>query len=441
VDAIHNKQMKHILRALYHYTIEQIDLPVALDRAWREIAPDLRDRAESGDSGGGRLFVIAFGKAAVPMAGWFLDRAHGDEIRGVLSAPSVPSKRWRGLDCFAGGHPVPNPASRDAARRALELVRGATGDDLIVYLISGGGSSLFETPITEEISPVDLSALYGTLVRCGADLVQINTVRKHLSGVKGGRLAAAAPATRQLTLFASDVPPGQESSVASGPTMPDESTLDDFRRVVRSYELLREAPPSIVPFLNEASKLPETPKPGDTVFKTADWNCVLDNNDAIRAACRFAEGEGWSAVPDLSVDDVEVDTAAQQLIARLLTVRPSTPDGGPACIVSGGELSVKVRGDGVGGRNQAFVLETAERIAGKRIAVLSAGTDGIDGNSPAAGAVADGRTLERARSFGLNPAAFKKRSDSHTFFDTLGDAIECGPTQNNVRDIRVLVAW
>ena len=433
--------MKQLLRALFHYTIEQLDLPGALERRWGDIDAPLRKSISNGADGKGRLMVVGFGKAAVPMAGWLLDKSKRESVPGVLSAPSVPAPRWRNLDCFSGGHPVPNQQSLDAAGAALGLLQRATQDDLVVFLISGGGSSLFELPINEAVSLTDISELYGTLVRCGADIVEINTVRKHLSAVKGGRLARAAAPARQVTLYVSDVPAGQESSVASGPTMPDASTLTDFRRIAAIYDLGKQSAPSITPLLRRDASLPETPKPGEPAFERSSWFRVLDHGDAVKAACRFAQGEGWSAVSDLSVDDADVALAADQLLARLKSFAATAPDDKPACIVSGGELSSPVTGTGVGGRNQAFVLECVPRIAGKRIAVLSAGTDGIDGNSPAAGAVADGRTLARARSLGLDPADYLRNSDSHSIFDALGDVIVCGPTQNNVRDIRVLVSW
>jgi glycerate 2-kinase len=434
-------QQKHILRALFHFTIEQIDLASTLDRTWRGLDRDIRQLISKGGDGGGSLYVVSFGKAAVPMTTWLLDNTDREDVRGVLSAPSVPGRKWRGLACFTGAHPVPNQASLDAARAALDLVRGATENDVVVYLISGGGSSLFELPVGDRNSLLDIAALYGTLVRCGADIVEINTVRKHLSAVKGGRLAQAAAPARQITFYVSDVPPGREDSIASGPTMPDSSTLADLSRIVETYELRKSASHSIGSLLRPDSPLPETPKAGDTSFERSTWVSVLDNNDAIRAACRFAENEGWRVVADASVDDVDVATAVDQMLARLESFKTTAPDNQPVCIVSGGELSVPVLGNGIGGRNQTFVLECVPRIAGRRIAVLSAGTDGIDGNSPAAGALADGRTMERAQSFGLDPADFLERSDAYTFFETLGDVITCGPTQNNVRDIRVLVAW
>jgi hydroxypyruvate reductase len=434
------RQMKHVLRALYHYTIEEIGVTAALERTWHGMDPAIRTMLLQGANGNGSLFLVSFGKAAVPMTSWLLDKCGRNNTTGVLSAPSVPDPDWRGLECFAGGHPVPNRASLDAAQSALHLARRATPGDLVVFIISGGGSSLFEFPITSQIDLPDVRALYETLVLCGADIVDINVVRKHLSAVKGGRLAKAASPARQITLYISDVPPGQESSVASGPTMPDPSTLSDFRRIAAEYDLERQTPPPITALFTDSS-IAETPKPGDETFDRSTWTCVLDNNDAVDAARRFAEGERWSAVPDVSVDDIDVAAATDQLLARLLANKSTTEGNGPVCIVSGGELRSPVVGSGVGGRNQAFVLECVPRIAGKQIAVLSAGTDGIDGNSPAAGAVADGRTLSRAQALGLDPAEFLKNSDSYSFFKILGDEIMCGPTQNNVRDIRVLVSW
>lgn len=434
------QQMKHVLRALFHYTIEQIDLSAALDRAWQNVEPPLRSFISGDTSDRGNLFVIAFGKASVPMTNWFLDKVGVRRPRGIVSGLSIPPNNWQQIDCFEGGHPVPNESSVNAARAALEMVKKATADDLIVYLISGGGSSLFELPIADEVPLVDVRTFYGTLVTCGADIVEINTLRKHLSAVKGGRLAAAS-AARHLTFYVSDVPDNHDSSVASGPTVPDDSTLDDCHRILTKYELHRRIPTSIDLLFSSPASLPETPKPDHSVFQRSFWIRVLDNSDAIKAACCFAENEGWAAIPDISVDGVDEKTAAKQLLARLFSAGPVMPGGRPVCIVSGGELNVAVSGRGVGGRNQAFVLECARQIAGKRIAVLSAGTDGIDGNSPAAGAVADGRTLERAGSFGLDPAEFSRNSDAYTFFETLGDTVICGPTQNNVRDIRALLSW
>jgi hydroxypyruvate reductase len=187
-------------------------------------------------------------------------------------------------------------------------------------------------------------------------------------------------------------------------------------------------------------RIPETPKPGDAIFASSSWHCLLDNQagiDRLRSGC---EGEGWVADQDLSVDDLPLEEAAGRLLARLAELKSRHP-GRTAALLTGGELSWPVTGGGLGGRNLAFVLDCAKRIAGRNIAVISAGTDGIDGNSPAAGAVADGGTLERAAKLGLDAQDFQQRSDSYRFFETLGDAIVTGPTGNNVRDLRLLVAW
>ena len=408
-----------------------------LRRALERVRPRVDGVIRHGDTARA-LRLIAFGKAAVPMTRWFLDAYRPQLADGVLSAPECPREPWVGVRCFSGGHPVPNEESLLAGAEALRVAGDAGEHDLVVFLISGGGSALLESPIEAALGLEDMRSLNATLVSCGADIVDINVVRKHLSAVKGGRLALAAFPARQLTLYISDVPDGQDASVASGPTMPDASTLEDFRRVVSTYRLQDEMPPGVSSLDNPA--LPETPKPGDPCFERSEWICVLDNRHAIEAAGRFAEARGWHAVVDTSVDDEDVSVAAGHLLGRLRALQAQA-GAKSVCVISGGELSSPVRGVGVGGRNQAFVLECVERIAGEPIAVLSAGTDGIDGNSPAAGAVADGSTLERARALRMDPSDYRARSDSHTFFERLGDDVTCGATQNNVRDIRVLIMW
>lgn len=383
--------------------------------------------------------LIAFGKAARPMTEWFLDTFELATVEGVHSAPDVAQGTWRGLECFRGGHPVPNKASLNAAAAALRTVRTATEHDRVVFLVSGGGSALFELPCHPSVGLRDLRSLNAVLVSCGADIVEVNVIRKHLSAVKGGRLAEAAFPAKQLTLYVSDVPAGQDASVASGPTMPDESTAGELRRIVAKYELGPRLPEAVISRIHDPD-LGETPKPGASCFGGSQWICVLENRHAIVAAQHFAEEQDWRTVVDVTVDDTEVAGAAEHLLDRLHRMRASAGDR-PACVISGGELSSPVLGDGVGGRNQAFVLECARRIAGEPITVLSAGTDGIDGNSPAAGGVADGTTLERAASLRMDAGDYGGRSDSYSFFKRLGDDVTCGATGNNVRDIRVLVYW
>jgi hydroxypyruvate reductase len=242
-----------------------------------------------------------------------------------------------------------------------------------------------------------------------------------------------------VTLFVSDVPDGQEFIVASGPTTPDKSTLDDFRRVSRIYDFHEKLPESYARLIDDRS-LPATAKAGDPAFERSSWKCVLSNRDAVGAVRTFAEDAGWAVAIDNSVDDKPVPLAADRLLGGLERLQKAYPEK-PACVICGGELRSPVTGDGIGGRNQAFVLECVPRIAGKNMAVMSVGTDGIDGNSEAAGAVADGKTLEKAEELGLDPELHAQDSDSNSFFKMLDDDIVTGPTGNNVRDIRVLLSW
>jgi hydroxypyruvate reductase len=221
--------------------------------------------------------------------------------------------------------------------------------------------------------------------------------------------------------------------------MADPSTIEDCFRIARERGLMDRLPTPIRCMFDEKT-IAETPKPGDERFATSAYHCILSNSAAVAAVQRRAEKAGWQVAVDLSVDDAPVAYAADKLLARLDKLRAADPTR-PAAVITGGELSSPVLGDGQGGRNQAFVLDCVPKIAGRNIAVISAGTDGIDGNSPAAGAIADGETFARAEQAKMSAEDYYVRSDSYTFFRTLGDALETGPTENNVRDIRLLTAW
>lgn len=281
--------------------------------------------------------------------------------------------------------------------------------------------------------------MHQALVTCGASIEEINVVRKHISAVKGGRLAAAAPEATKITLGISDVPEGRESALASGPTLPDPSTVADARRIVREYGLAEKLPASIAQKFAPGGILPETPKPGDPAFRRAHFALVLGRHDLTHPAHCASEAGGCMTICDNSTDDWPVARAADHLLRQLAHLRAANP-GRRVAVIADGEISSPVTGDGIGGRNAAFVLDCVAKIAGQPIAVLSAGTDGIDGSSPAAGAVADGESLDRARMLGLDPADFQRRSDSYSFFKALGDTIETGPTGNNLRDLRILIA-
>ena len=385
-----------------------------------------------------KVLVAAIGKAAEPMARAFAKAIEPKRSSGLIVSPAAIPNPPPYFLSYVGGHPYPDAGSVHAAEVALGTLSDLSEHHLVVCLLSGGGSAIFEKPIDPSISLEDLRAFYRTLVTCGANIVDMNVLRKHFSAVKGGRLAERAQPARLLTLYVSDVPPDQPSTVASGPTMPDGSTAEDCYRLVEELGIADRLPRSIRDILDERS-IVETPKPGDQAFASSSWHCLLDNSAALEVIERRAAESGWVLETDLSVDDKPVAEAADSLLGRLERLK-ATHEDRTVAVATGGELSSPVTGDGRGGRNQAFVLDCVPRIAGRPITVVSAGTDGIDGNSPAAGAVADGATLERAKELGMDPADFFRRSDSYGFFRRLGDALTTGPTGNNVRDVRLLVS-
>ncbi|HKW76472.1 MAG TPA: MOFRL family protein, partial [Terriglobales bacterium] len=265
-----------------------------------------------------------------------------------------------------------------------------------------------------------------------------NAVRKHLSATKGGRMAQAARGARQVSVLVSDVPENALDSLSSGPTMPDSTTVDDCYRIVQEYEMLRDFPASVRE-LFERRALEETPKQNDSAFAHSRWWKILSNETAENAAASAAVQQGFAVDIDHSCDDWDYAKAADYLLDRLRIMRAGVSK---ACIVSGGEVTVKVPANsGQGGRNQHFAAYCAQKISGESIAVLSAGTDGIDGNSPAAGAVADGSTLQRAREAGVDLIAEFRAFNTYPAFEKLGDTIQTGPTGNNVRDLRILLAY
>jgi glycerate 2-kinase len=304
-------------------------------------------------------------------------------------------------------------------------------------MLSGGGSSMVEKPIDDEISLVDLVATYRVLVHSGAPIAEINAVRKHLSTIKGGRLAQAALTAQQVSILVSDVPDNTPDALASGPTMPDPTSVEDCHAIAAKHRLLEQFPASVRE-LFQRHALEETPKSDDPAFHRSRWWTVLSNSTLLEAARRKAERQGFTVEVDNSCDDWEYMSATDYLLERLRDLRKKSER---VCLISGGEVTVKVTNGGVGGRNQQFALACAQKIAGKNITVLSAGTDGIDGNSPAAGGIVDGTTVERAKVRGLQPEASLFGFDAYPFFEALADTIMTGPTGNNLRDLRILLSY
>jgi len=382
-----------------------------------------------------RVLVVALGKAGHTMVETLTGEA--GTLEGIVASTVDPVSQVSGFRYFRGGHPTPNTESIQAASAMLRALEAQPASALVIFLLSGGGSSIVEQPIDEEISLADLIATYRALVHSGAPIAEINAVRKHLSAVKGGRLAQAAFPAQQLSLLVSDVPDGTPDALASGPTMPDSTSVEDCYRIAEKYELLKQFPASTRELL-ERHALDETPKSDDPVFHKSRWWTILSNQSAIEAAIEAAERAGFIVHMDNSCDDWEYTKAADYLLGKVRELRKQFS---PVCLISGGEVTVKVTDAGVGGRNQQFALACAEKIAGEKITVLSAGTDGVDGNSPAAGAIADGSTIERARVRGLDGSAALANFDAYPFFSALGDTIETGPTGNNLRDLRILLAY
>lgn len=357
---------------------------------------------------------------------------------GILVVPAPHSSPLPGWKTIVGGHPLPTAESFAAGKTILERLARCDERTLVFFLISGGGSSLVEQPLYPGATLADFQQLHSVLVTCGAPIEEINVVRKHVSATKGGRLAAAAARAMKITFAISDVPDGYETALASGPTVPDPTTVDDAERVVRKYGLLAKLPGALRGVIEQRG-LRETPKDGDPAFARARLEILLREHDLMHAAHHCCEAEGFTCLVDTETDNWPLEKAAEHLLAQLEILKKENPRRRVA-IFAGGEVSSPVTGDGVGGRNSAFVLACVPKIAGKRIAVLSAGTDGVDGNSPAAGAVADGETLSRAGAAGMEPGDFMRRCDAHGFFARLGDAVVTGPTGNNLRDLRILLA-
>ncbi|HSZ20632.1 MAG TPA: DUF4147 domain-containing protein [Candidatus Acidoferrum sp.] len=434
--------LKQAALQMFHETLAAIDIPSAMHRKLGRAGSRIFVNGAPFDLAAfERICTVAIGKASVAMARGLHELLSPDfRTEGIVVAPTAASGLPEGFREIVAGHPVPNQASFAAGRAILDLLAATTQRTLVFFLLSGGGSALVELPLDPRFTLEDMQALNRVLVACGASIDEINTVRKHLSAVKGGRLAVTAGAAMKITLGVTDVPEGQESALASGPTLPDPTTVSDACGVISRYDLLLKLPASIRMRFEHPETIPETPKAGDPAFdpRRAAFQILLGLHDLFHAAHRASESAEFITVCDNTTDNWPVEKAVDFLLAQLASLKEANP-GKSVAVIADGEVSSPVTGDGVGGRNLAFVLDAVKKIAGRKIAVLSAGTDGVDGSSPAAGGIADGETLARAQSRGLDPADYFRRSDSYTFFRKLSDTIETGPTGNNLRDLRILL--
>jgi glycerate 2-kinase len=427
-----------MLRDVFRETLKAIDVREVFARAvncedgWVCIA-DLRYRLTDFR----RVLVVAIGKAAVPSAEVVLGQIAVCNILleaivvgpGEMSAPACVVQRWQ------GSHPLPDATAREAAHRIVDVLKNTDARDLVIFLISGGASAMVELPLDPMVTVEETAEFHRALVHSGLSIAEMNTLRKHASAVKGGRLAELAPQATKCTLLISDVPEGMADVIGSGPTLPDSSTREQCWELIRRPELRSKIPDRLRTFL-ESANLPETPKPGAACFQNAQFRIVLSTATMLTAAAQSCERRGFHVVIDNSWDDWEYRAAADYLLERL---RNLSAEHARVCLLSGGEVLVNVSEKaGIGGRNQQFALYCAARLGSipAEVAVLSAGTDGVDGNSSAAGAVVDRTTVERAA--GIEEAL--ARFDAYPLLAGVGDAIVTGPTGNNVRDLRILVA-
>ena len=431
-------QMRDVAREIFRRTLSEINLHKVLSKRLEYTRGVLRICDDLYDLGRySRVYAVSMGKAAHSMIG-ALASLTGPVLSGVVVCGHPAGSQVLGMRYFQGGHPLPSAESLRAADAILKGLNSLDRNSLAIFLISGGASAMVEQAIDPEISLQDLIQTYRVLVHSGAPIGEMNAIRKHLSAVKGGRLAQAAYPAQQVSILISDVPGHALDALASGPTMPDDSTKSDCYAIAERYDLPNKLPTSVRHLFAERA-LKETPKRDDPAFVHSRWWTVLSSDTAAQAAAMLAGNNGFATEIDNSCDDWEYQKAADFLLNRLRTLREGVSR---ACIISGGEVTVKVdREGGHGGRNQQFALYCAQKIAGENIAVLSAGTDGIDGNSEAAGAIADGSTVQRAKVAGLDPQESLCSFNSAPFFESLGDAIITGPTGNNVRDLRILLAW
>lgn len=436
-------ELREAARAIFTAAVRAVDPGEAIRRHLAREGSLLRIGQEAIDLGGiGAVVVVGCGKAAVPMAA-AVEAIVGERIaRGVVVTKYGHGQPTRLIRVQEAGHPVPDQAGVAGAQAILDHVRGLGAEDLVLVLISGGGSALTPAPV-EGISLAEKQALTEALLACGADIREMNTLRKHISRFKGGQLVRAAQPARVVTLILSDIVGDPLDAIASGPTVPDPTTYAEALAILDRYRIRGEIPASIRHRLEAGARgeEPETPKPDDPLFARVRNLIVGSNIQALQAARSEAQARGLTPMILSSSIEGETREIARMHAALAREIRTSGhPVRPPACLISGGETTVTLRGSGKGGRNQEFVLAAALDIAGlPQTVILSAGTDGTDGPTEAAGAIADGETCARALAAGLDPRAALDRNDAYPLFEALGDLLVTGPTRTNVMDVRLVL--
>ena len=391
-----------------------------------------------------RLVVVGGGKATAPMAR-SLEEIAGDRIaEGLINVKYGFSEPLERTEVVEADHPVPDQSGVDGTRRIMELLSRAREEDLVISLISGGGSALLPLP-AGRILLEEKQAVTRMLLECGASIDGINGIRKHISASKGGQMARAAAPAAAINLMLSDVVGDRMDVIASGPFVPDGSTFEEAWAILGRYGLLERIPGAVRDHLQQGmdGAVPDTPKAGDPAFERVTNRIIGSNMLALEQAALEAESLGYRPLILSSMIEGETrDVAKVHAAIGREILKTGRPLATPACVITGGETTVTIRGTGKGGRNQEFGLAAALDMADLppgRIVILSGGTDGNDGPTDAAGAVVDSRSVERGRKAGLDARAYLDNNDAYTFFSATGDLLVTGPTRTNVMDVRIIL--
>jgi glycerate 2-kinase len=389
-----------------------------------------------------RIFLIGTGKASASMA-QAIEDIFGDRItKGLITTKYSHILPLHKTEIIEAGHPLPDQKGFDGAKKIQGILKESGPKDLVLFLLSGGGSALLPLP-AEGIGLEEKQEVTQLLLNCGADIQEINTIRKHISQVKGGWLARWAYPSTVIGFILSDVVGDAFDVIGSGPTVPDNSRFEEAWKILEKYDLLKEIPSSIQKhlLLGKEGKVEETPKPGDVAFEKVNNYLIGSNIFALRAAAEEAISFGFNTlILSSSIVGETRETARFHSAIAKEILSSGNPLPRPACIISGGETTVSLKGRGLGGRNQEFALTGALEINGlEKVVLLSGGTDGTDGPTDASGAIADFTTIQRARSMGLDPEVYFEDNNAYPFFQRLGDLLITGPTHTNVMDVRILL--
>ena len=441
-------EMKRMAKDIFSKALSAVDpskilkdrIRIEKDRLWIRIEENSEKNFDLNTFH--KIFLVGTGKASNSMAK-AVEEIFGDRMtKGVVTTKYGHLLPLKKTEIIEAGHPIPDQKGYEGAKKIQGLLKKSGPKDLVIFILSGGGSALLPFP-ADGIELKEKQEMTQLLLDCGADIKEINTIRKHISRMKGGWLTRWAYPSTVIGFILSDVVGDQLDVIGSGPTVPDPSTFEEAWEILKKYDLLNEIAPSIQKhlILGKEGKVEETPKPGNVVFERVYNSLIGSNILALRAAEKEATSLGLNTLILSSSIEGETREASRFHTAIAKEVISSgNPIPKPACILSGGETTVTIKGNGLGGRNQEFALAGALEISGiEKVVLLSGGTDGTDGPTDASGAMVDHTTVHRAKSMGLDPKAHLENNDAYPFFQKLGDLLITGPTHTNVMDVRILL--